>query len=186
MEDMQIVDLYWQRSEEAIAQTQSKYGRYLATIAWNILQNDEDSQESVNDTYFAAWNSMPPHRPCVLSTYLGKLTRRISIDIFRRKNREKRKDSEYALSLSELEDCIPGGNTPEEAVEAQQLGQAISAFLRTLPQDARNTFIGRYYFLDSVSEVARYCGMSQSKAKSLLYRTRCSLKAYLQKEGFFS
>ena len=144
----------------------------------------EDSQESVNDTYLAAWNSMPPHKPSILSTYLGKLTRRISIDIFRKKNRQKRRASEYALSLVELEDCVKGGGTPEEDMEVKFLADAINKFLRTLPKDARNLFVGRYYYLDSLKEVAEYCGMSESRAKSLLFRTRCNLKVYLEKEGF--
>ena len=184
MQDEEIIELYWQRDESAIEETQAKYNRYLSKIAYNILADEEDSQESVNDTYLAAWNSIPPHRPSILSTYLGKLTRRISIDIFRRRNREKRRASEYALSLNELEDCIPDNHTPENAWETQQLADAINDFLRTLSKDARNLFIGRYYFLDSLRDAAAYCGMSESKAKSMLLRTRRSLKAYLKKEGF--
>lgn len=184
MQDEKIVALYWKREEAAIAETKNKYERYLLKIAHNILDDVEDSQESVNDTYLAAWNSMPPNKPSVLSTYLGKLTRRISIDIFRRKNRLKRRASEYAISLAELEDCVSVRNTPEEALEVQLLADAINAFLRTQPEDARNLFIGRYYFLDSLRDVAEYCGMNESKAKSMLFRTRCSLRAYLEKEGF--
>ena len=144
----------------------------------------EDSRESVNDTYLAAWNSIPPQRPSVLSTYLGKLTRRISIDLFRKKNREKRRASEYALSLNELEECIPGGSMPEDEVEVKLLAKSINDFLRMQPEEARNLFVGRYYFLDSLKDVARYCGMSESKAKSILFRTRCSLKTHLEQEGF--
>lgn len=184
MQDEHIVALYWERNETAIEETKSKYEHYLLKIAHNILLDFEDSQESVNDTYLAAWNSMPPHKPNILSTYLGKITRRISIDIFRRKNRNKRKASEYALSLAELEDCVEGGGTPEDSMEVQLLADAINEFLRTLPKDARNLFIGRYYFLDSLKDAAAYCGMSESRAKSLLFRTRCNLKVYLEKEGF--
>ena len=185
MEDEKILSLYWQRDESAIQETKDKYGPYLYKIAYNILCSLQDSEESVNDTYLAAWDSMPPHRPNVLSTYLGKLTRRISIDIFRRKNRDKRQASEYALSLDELADCISardGG--PEQVLEAQLLADAIGDFLRSISEDTRNLFIGRYYFLDPLKETARYCGMSESKAKSMLFRTRCSLRAYLEKEGF--
>ena len=184
MEDEQIVSLYWQRDEAAIRETEAKYDRYLTKIACNILADYEDSRESVNDTYLAAWNSMPPHRPAVLSTYLGKLTRRISIDIFRGRHREKRRASEYALSLNELEDCVSAGNTTEDLVNRKLLSDAIGIYLRRLPEEARNAFIGRYYFLDSLKEVAAYCGMTESKAKSLLYRTRLGLKEYLIKEGF--
>lgn len=184
MEDEQIVTLYWDRDESAIRETEEKYDRYLTKIAYNILSNHEDSRESVNDTYLAAWNSIPPHKPSILSTYLAKITRRLSIDIFRGRNRQKRQGSEYALSLSELGDCVSGGNTTEEIINVKLLADAIGIYLRTLPEDARNAFIGRYYFLDPMKEVAAYCGMTESKAKSLLYRTRLGLKEYLKKEGF--
>lgn len=184
MEDEQIVSLYWARNEGAIRETQTKYDNYLGKIAYNILADYEDSRESVNDTYLVAWNSMPPHRPSVLSTYLAKITRRLSIDVFRRRNREKRKASEYAVSLSELEECVSGGNTTEEAVNVKLLADAIGIYLRLQPEEVRNAFIGRYYFLDPLKEVAAYCGMTESKAKTVLYRTRLGLKAYLEKEGF--
>lgn len=184
MRDDEIVTLYWKRDERAIKETKNEYGRYLFKIANNILADLEDSRESVNDTYLAAWNSIPPQRPSVLSTYLGKLTRRISIDLFRKKNREKRRSSEYALSLNELEECIPGGSMPEDEVEVKLLAKSINDFLRMQPEEARNLFVGRYYFLDSLKDVARYCGMSESKAKSILFRTRCSLKTHLEQEGF--
>lgn len=184
MDDRQIVALYLDRDEAAIGQTEKKYGAYLYKIAYNILNDLQDSQESVNDTYLAAWNSIPPHQPEVLSTYLGKLARRISIDVFRKRNRLKRKDSEYAISLSELDEAIAGGDMPEETVQAQQLAECISGFLRNLPQESRNAFIGRYYYCDSIKEVARYCGMSEAKAKTLLHRVRCRLREYLCKEGY--
>ena len=184
MEDERIVALYWDRDEVAIEESDRKYGRYLAKIAHNVLGDLEDSRESVNDTYYAAWNSIPPHRPGVLSTYLGKLTRRIAIDMLRRRTREKRGGTEYTLSLNELEGTLSAGNTTEEIMDEKLLGEAISAFLRTLSPEARNTFIGRYYFMDPLAEVARYCGMSESRAKSMLHRTRGKLKEYLLKEGF--
>lgn len=184
MEDSEIVDLYWDRDEAAIAHTQDKYDRYLTKIAWNILANAEDSRESVNDTYLAAWNSMPPHRPGVLSTYLGKITRRISIDCFRGRNRDKRRDSQYALSLEELGECVSGGNTTEEIVNVKLLADSIGIYLRLQSPRARTAFLARYYYLDSLKEVAAVCGMTESQTKSLLYRTRVGLKEYLRKEGF--
>lgn len=184
MEDAQIVTLYWQRDESAISETDSKYGRFLTKIACNILNNMEDSLESVNDTYLAAWNTMPPQKPDSLRAYLAQIARRISIDLFRYRTRQKRQGSEYALSLTELEECISGGNTTEEAVDAQLLSEAIARYLRTLPELSRRAFLGRYYFLDPLKEVADYCGMSESKAKSLLYLIRLGLKDYLAKEGY--
>lgn len=184
MNDEQIVSLYWDRDETAIRETEEKYDRYLTKIACNILNNPEDSRESVNDTYLAAWNSMPPHRPSVLSAYLAKLTRRISIDLFRYRTRDKRLGSEYAISLSELGDCVSGGNTTEEIVNVRLLADAIGIYLRTQSPEARTAFLGRYYFLDSLREVAAYLGISESKCKTLLFRTRKGLREYLEKEGF--
>lgn len=184
MKDQQIVDLYWERKEDAIRQTEQKYGAYLSKVAYNILADFEDSQECVNDTYHAAWNSIPPNRPSVLLTYLCKITRQVSVDVFRKKNSAKRYASEYALSLEELGDSFSDGNTPELEFDAKLLDDAINAFVRTLPKDVRNAFIGRYYFFDSLKDVAAYCGMSEAKAKSLLYRTRQKLKDHLVKEGF--
>lgn len=184
MQDERIVALYWQRDENAISETEGKYGRYLSKIAYNILADREDSKEAVNETYLKAWNSMPTHRPAVLSTYLGKIIRQLSIDLLRTRNREKRKPSEYAVSLSELEDCVSGSETPEQSVERKTLAEAINAYLYTLPAEARNTFVGRYYFADSIKDISCYYGMSEPKVKSMLYRTRQGLKNYLEKEGY--
>lgn len=184
MQDDSIVGLYWRRDETAIRETEKKYGSYLLKISYNILFDLEDSKESVNSTYMKAWNSMPPHRPCVLSSYLGKITRQLSIDIFRTRNRIKRQASEYAVSLSELEECISCGNTTEQYVDLHLLADAINLYLGTLSKDARTTFIGRYYYMDSIKEIAAYHGISESKAKSMLYRTRQGLKKYLKQEGF--
>lgn len=184
MEDHQIVDLYWQRSESAIEETEQKYGRYLIRIAYNILSDWEDSEETVGDTYLKAWNSMPPHRPGTLSTYLGKITRETAIDRFRKRTSQKRQASQYSYSLSELQECVSAGNTTAQDVDLRLLSQAISAFLRTVSPQARSIFVGRYYFMDSIREVAAYYGMSESKTKSMLHRTRMALKAYLKQEGF--
>ena len=185
MEDEKIIELYWQRQEQALTETEKKYAPYLKKIAWNILADLQDSEESVNDTYLAAWNAMPPQRPHVLSAFLGKITRRISIDRWRARHAEKRKPSEYALSLSELQDCISGESTPETELNVKLLGEAISRFLFSLPKETRTLFVARYYFLDPLKEAAKTCGMTVSRAKSLLYRTRCALREHLQKEGFF-
>lgn len=185
MKDADIVELYWQRSEDAIKETSIKYQAYLSKIACNILSDTEDGEECVNDTYLAAWNSMPEHRPSVLSTYLGKITRRLAIDVFRKRNSAKRYASEYALSLSELENCFAGNETPEQSYDAKLLDTAVNSFVRALPEDARRVFIGRYYYFDPVKKVAEYCGISESNAKSILFRTRQKLKEYLVKEGLY-
>ncbi len=184
MTDEKIVSLYWDRDESAIAQTQEKYGHYLTKIAYNILQDVEDSAESVNDTYMYAWKSIPPHRPSVLSTYLAKITRRVSIDIFRKKHREKRIPSEMMSSLFELEECVSDINSTEDVIDANALANVISAYLKTLSKEARTLFVCRYFYIDSLKDAAKYCGMTETKAKSMLYRVRCGLKEYLVQEGY--
>ena len=184
MEDRQIVALYWQRDPLAIEQTQQKYGRYLAKVAYHILYDLEDCAESVNDTYMAAWNAIPPHSPQSLCAFLSKLTRRIAIDMLRKKQSAKRGGGEYEVSLEELSQCLPGGHDPEESVTSRELVKAIEKFLLTLPEKTRNVFIGRYFYMDSVKEVARYCGLSESNAKVILHRTRIALGEYLKKEGY--
>ena len=153
-------------------------------IARNILNDTEDSEESVNDTYLAAWNSMPPQKPVVLFTYLGKITRRISISMFRKRNADKRKGGEFALSFDEMEEVLGDHMEPEKEMEAKLLGELLNKFLSSLKPDERRTFIGRYYYMDPLKEVAAYCGMSEGKAKTVLFRTRQKLKDYLRKEGY--
>lgn len=184
MQDDQIIALYWARDHAAISHTQQKYGRCLSQIAYRILYDREDSKESVNDTYLQAWNSIPPHRPHALFAYLGKITRQIAIDKYRKKTAQKRRASTYALSLEELGDCVSTGDTTVSSVDLRLLAEAIGAFLRALSPETRIAFIGRYFFLDSIRKIALYSGSSESKIKSLLYRTRLQLKDYLKREGF--
>ena len=184
MEDERIVALYWQRNQSAIARTQEKYGGYLTKVAYNILCDLEDSRESVNDTYLAAWNAIPPHKPVGLCAFLSKLTRRISIDLLRKKQSEKRGGGAYEVSLSELTECLPGGDSTEQTAESRALARCIGDFLRTCTEDARNVFIGRYFYMDPVKEVARYCGLTVANTKTLLHRTRLALRAYLEQEGY--
>lgn len=184
MDDEKIVELFWQRNEEAIKETSKKYEAYLSKISYNILSDIEDTKECVNDTYNAAWNSMPDKKPAVLSTYLGKMVRQISIDVFRKKNSKKRYASEYAISLSEMGDTFADNQTPDSVFDTNELDKAMNDFIRALPDDVRRVFIGRYYFFDSVKKIAAYCGISESNAKSILFRTRKKLKEYLEKEGF--
>lgn len=184
MEDSKIIELYWLRDESAIHATSQKYGAYLFKIAYNILADSQDSEESVNDTYLKAWNSMPPHRPDLLAAFLGKITRELSIDRLRWHTRQKRAASGYAPALAELEECVSGQDSAEDQAALRLLAEAIGAYLRSLTPEARNIFVGRYFYLDSIRETAAYYGISESKVKSLLHRTRKGLKAYLEKEGF--
>ena len=183
MEDSRIVDLYWARDEQAIDATAKKYGRYCYRIAFNILSNNEDANESVNDTYMGAWRSMPPHRPSVLSTFLGKITRRISLNRWRNQTRIKRGSGEVLLALEELSDCISSNTSIEQIVEQRELAQAVNTFLRTLPETERDVFVCRYWFLASITEISSKFDITDSKTKSMLFRTRGKLKNYLMKEG---
>ena len=183
MEDKQIVDLYWQRSEMAISETNLKYGRYCHTISYNICGTDEDAEECVNDTWFRAWNLMPDQRPTVLSVFLGRITRSISIDRIKTKNRIKRGGGEVPLVLDELEECIPGGTGPEQALEEKELQAAIGRFVSGLPASEKKIFILRYWYLESIPNISNKLCYSRGKIKSSLFRTRRKLLAYLQEEG---
>lgn len=184
MDDNRIVELYWKRNEKAISETDNKYGSYLNRISYNILVNSEDAEECVNDTYHDAWNSMPPHRPSILSTFLGKITRRISIDRWRKYQAVKRGGGEITLALEELEDCISGNSDVEMEYERQELLELINRFLKTLPDTERRIFICRYWYLDSISDISKQFDFSQSKVSSMLYRTRGKLREQLVKEGY--
>jgi len=185
MEDTQIVDLYFARSEQAIDETSRKYGKYLYTIAHNILSSNRDSEETVNDTYLGAWNSIPPHRPNRLSTYLGKITRRISLEKWKYLRAQKRGGGEVTIALEELGECIPSNDSPESAMEMKELTQLLSGFIRDLAEMEQRIFICRYWYLMSIKTIARDFGFSESKVKSMLRRTRCKLKTHLEKEGIF-
>lgn len=182
MEDGQILDLYWARSESAIAETAAKYGGYCYTIAIHILTNNEDAEESVNDTYLAAWNAIPPRRPNLFAAFLGKITRHLSIDRWRSRTAYKRGGGEMVLALEELDGCV-GGETAEDAFDRRELGRSVNRFLDTLDEPERSVFLCRYWYLDSVAETAERFGFSESKVKSMLMRTRGKLKTHLEKEG---
>ena len=182
MDDARIVSLYWERNEQAIKESESKYGGYCHAIAYRILTDQEDADESVNDTWLAAWESMPPHRPSILATYLGKLTRRVSLNRWRDSNRDKRGGGEMSLSLDELAECVPDQQNVERAVELAELTDAVNRFLAGLPMIERDVFVCRYWFVASLREIGEKFEFSESKTKSMLFRTRKKLLAYLEKE----
>lgn len=183
MDDSEIIELYFQRSEEAVTQTASKYGKYCYQIAYHILSSREDSEESVNDTYLAAWNTMPPRRPNILSAFLGKLTRYISLDRWKKRSAQKRGGGQVALSLEELEECISGGDDPEKEVDRKELLRYLNRFLDALPETQRRVFVCRYWYLESIPEIAARFGFSESKVIAMLHRLREKLRARLQLEG---
>jgi RNA polymerase sigma-70 factor (ECF subfamily) len=188
MEDKQIVELYWERDERAIAESDAKYGRYCVQIAMNLLENAQDAEECVNDTYLRAWNAIPPSRPVKLGAFLGKITHNLSLDRYKAKKTAKRGNSLFLVSLDELSECVPDGSTGFESgfddeTEARRIGECINKFLRKQSGEVRDIFICRYFYSDSIGEICRRFGQSESKVKSLLHRTRSKLKKFLESEG---
>lgn len=183
MEDNQIIQLYFDRSEEAITQTAQKYGKYCHTIAYNILHNVEDSEECVNDTYWKAWSAIPPSKPKRLAAFLGKITRNLSLDKFRRYKADKRGGGEMALALEELGDCVSSSEKTEEYVDSMFLVETLNQFLASLSTEQRKIFMRRYWYVSSVEEIANEYGISQSKVKMSLLRSRNRLKQVLEEEG---
>lgn len=184
MDDEQILALYWQRDERAIAETAARYGPYCRRIAHNILADEQDAEECLNDTWLRAWGTIPPHRPERLSTFLGKLTRELSLSRLRARLAQKRGGGEAALALEELSECVPGPGDAQQELEAKELARALNAFLATLRQEERDLFVSRYWFLTLLEELGRRSGWSQSRLKSALYRTRKKLYDYLREEGW--
>ncbi len=180
MDEQQIIDMYFSRDEHAISATQAKYGRYLQAIAMNILSSRPDAEECENDTYLRAWGSIPPHRPNVLRTFLGKITRRLALDRYDYLHAEKRLTG-ATLALEELGDCIPAGNG--DPSDTMAFRAAFNRFLAALPKRERVVFMRRYWFLSPVREIARDMGLGESHIKIMLHRTRAALKAHLEKEG---
>lgn len=184
MEDDRIVALYWERSEQAIKETDAKYGKYCYSIAYNLLHNTEDAGESVNDAYLEAWNSIPPHKPNVLSAFLGKITRRLSVNRFRSTHAAKRGGGEYPLLLDELAECIPAKSTVEEQIELKELAETVNRFLGSLSAEKQQVFLRRYWYADSMESIAKKFGFTVGKVKSMLFHTREALREHLKKEGF--
>lgn len=182
MEDNEIIDLYWQRQEQAIAATDMKYGRMCMYIAGHILSAREDAEECVSDTYLACWNTMPPKRPNVLSAFISRITRNLSLKRYEYLTAEKRNQN-AAVSLEELGDCLSGKETPEGALETKQVIQALNHFLWKQPEQARDMFLRRYWYFDTVTEIAKRHHCSVDQVSASLYRTRKRLKAFLEKEG---
>lgn len=183
MEDKEILDLYFNRDETAISATAKKYGNYCYSVAYNILYNKEDAEESVNDTYLGAWNSIPPHKPEVLSSFLGKITRYVSLKRHRDKHAQKRGGGELSLVYEELADCIPSNHDIDAELEAKELALSINRFLSVLPAAERQIFVCRYWYFDSIASISRQFGFRETKVKSILFRTRTKLRDKLKKEG---
>ena len=183
MQDEAIIRLYWERSQDAITQTDQKYGKYCHTIAWNILYSKEDSEECVNDTWLKAWDSMPPHKPQILKAFLGKITRNLALNRYEKAHAKKRGSDQTAVCLEELAECIPQTRYADQVEDSMVLTECLNRFLGTLKAEERKLFVRRYWYMSPVKEIAQEYGISESKVKMSLLRTREKLKAVLEKEG---
>jgi RNA polymerase sigma-70 factor (ECF subfamily) len=182
MDDKKIVELFWERSEDAIRQTDEKYGKYCYYIAYNILYSDLDSEECVSDTYLQAWASMPPQKPERLSTYLGKITRNLAINRYDHKNALKRK-SQTALIIDEIQEFTVIPDSEASPIEQMMLRDAINSFLGSLPAEARIIFVRRYWYCSPISDIAKDYSLPEGTVRSTLSRTRKRFREYLTKEG---
>lgn len=184
MEDFQIIELYWRRNEQAIEETDRKYGKFCHRLAVDILGLREDAEECVSDTYLKAWTAIPPQRPQNFMAWLGRVVRNTAINYFDRKHAKKRYDCLEGL-LSELDDCIPDTRTPEKAVEAEELGKIISRWLRSISAKERTAFVRRYWYAQPLKDIAREEGVSPAKLARRMYDLRIRLKEELEKEGIY-
>lgn len=180
MDDLQIIELYFSRAENAITETAAKYGAYLKYIAYNILKSLEDSEECTNDTYMKVWNSIPPQRPDCFKAFIGRIARNTAINLYNKYNAQKRRGSEVALD--EMAECIPDRNADKNS-EDKEIRESLNAFLRSLPEENRKIFVRRYWYMSSVKEIAKDYKFSESKVKMTLLRTRTALKEHFAKEG---
>lgn len=183
MQDQQIVELYWRRSEEAIRATADKYGPYCRTVAKNILADPRDAEECVNDTWIGAWRAMPPHRPNRLRLFLGKITRRTACDRLRAGIAQKRGGGEYTAALEELGECVPTSPGADQAVLDRELEALVNRFLGGLPVRECNVFLRRYWYVEPLEAIAGRYGLKENTVKTILRRTREKLRTYLEKEG---
>lgn len=183
VDDAAIIDLYWARDSRAIDETGVKYGAYLTGIAMNLLRLSEDAEECVLDTYLAAWNAMPPERPGILRAFLGKITRNLALDRLKRLRAKKRGGGEPQVIFDELSQILPGGDGPEAALDRKELLRDIEAFLLAEPERARNMFLRRYWYADSVAAIAARYGLRENAVSAQLMRTRNKLRRYLTERG---
>ena len=184
MDDAKIVQMYFDRDEQAIPATADKYGNYCTSIANNILGNHEDAEECVIDTYLNTWNSIPPHRPKMLSTFIGKIVRNLAFNRYKRNHADKRGGGEITAVLDELAGCVSGNDDVEHAYEYKELVAAINDFLTTLPAEKRNIFVCRYWYTDSISDIAARFDMTYSAVSMMLNRLRTKLHNYLIERGY--
>lgn len=184
MDDEKIVELYWQRSEKAIAETARKFSSYCRAIARRILNDREAEEECLNDTWLGAWNAMPPHKPDVLSVFLGKITRRLSLTRREKALAQKRGGGAYEAALEELEECIPAADSAQELYDENALTELLRGFLSTLSEENKRIFLMRYWYIAPIKTICAECSLGENTVKSRLFRMREQLREILEKEGY--
>lgn len=184
MDDNDIIRLYWARDDQAIRATAEKYGQYCGSIARNILNDQQDAEECVNDTYLRAWNAMPDLWPERLPSFLGRITRNLAFNRYQHGRAEKRGGGETALVLDELAGCVSGRDSAEQLLDRQELARALNSFVRDLPEEKRRIFVRRYWYADSIADIAGDCGLLRGTVSKALERMRRQLRTYLRERGF--
>ncbi|MBQ8849559.1 MAG: sigma-70 family RNA polymerase sigma factor [Clostridia bacterium] len=182
--DEQIIELYWQREEKALSATDEKYGRYLYTIAYNIVHNNQDCEECLNDTYFGTWNSIPPQRPNLFLVFLSKIMRNVAVDKYRKNTAARQVPSSLMQSLDELDESVAYSPSMEEELAINQLSELLNSWLRGLSESERFLFVCRYYYADPIAEIARMLGVSERTVFRQLTKLKNSLREHLEKGGY--
>lgn len=182
--DERIVELYWQRDETAIDETDKKYKKYLYAIAYNILHDGMDCEECLDDTYLGVWNAIPPQKPSAFAAFISKITRNIAITRYEKNIAKKRRPTELMISIDELDECIPSDYSVEEEYAARELGRIINDYVQTLDERKKFVFVSRYYCFDKISDIASMLHLSERTVLNDLSSIRCGLKEALAREGY--
>lgn len=182
MDDSEIIELYFRRSESALSETDTKYGNYCRKIALNILADRRDAEEAVNEAFLGAWNSIPPNKPEKLGSFIGRIVRNVCLKIYRHNSAEKRSSDEFALALDELNECIGDGRNTQSEIETKELAEYVNTFIGKLKPHERQVFVCRYWYFDSISDIAERFSFSEGKVRTMLCRTRKKLMKALEED----
>lgn len=185
MDDKNIIALYTERSEQAISETDTKYGNYCRTIARNILNDRGETEECVNDTYLKVWNAIPPQKPLIFKAFIGKITRNLALNMYEKKTAAKRNNGQVESSIDELAECIDSGNDIEAGLERKEVIAALNEFLGGLEKNKRIYFMQRYYYMKSIKEIAEDNNISEGSLKTMLCRIRADLKKYIAEKNLY-
>lgn len=185
MEDREIIDLYFSRSDRAVSETDTKYGKYCRTIAYNVLNDHGESEECVNDAYLKIWNAIPPQRPLLFKAFIARITRNTALNVYEKRTAAKRNKGQAASSLDELSECIASGYDIEQTIERKEVIAALNEFLEGLDKNKRIYFMQRYFYMESVKDIAERHNISEGSLKTTLCRIRADLKKFIQQKNLY-